>query len=152
MSLHCMQARPVSQQQPGMHMRSLGARMLTGGALHPTAPVLQAELFRLEGLFHMALGDGDAADRSFSTALALWPQLAAAWLSWGEFCDSKARRSSCTLLRSWHSAQHAFGSILHAGRRMRACTSVFHQCMHASAAQGPALSDEQHSGSGRGRA
>ena len=49
----------------------------------------QAELFRLEGLFHVALGDGDAADRAFSTALTLWPQLAAAWLSWGEFCDSK---------------------------------------------------------------
>ena len=56
---------------------------------HPVHAPDQAELFRLEGLFHVALGDGDAADRAFSTALTLWPQLAAAWLSWGEFCDSK---------------------------------------------------------------
>ena len=56
---------------------------------HALAAPAQAELFRLEGLFHVALGDGDAADRAFSTSLTLWPQLAAAWLSWGEFCDSK---------------------------------------------------------------
>lgn len=51
----------------------------------------QAELFRLEGLFHRALGDPEAANRAFSTSLALWPQLAAGWLSWGDFCDNRVR-------------------------------------------------------------
>lgn len=37
----------------------------------------------------MALNDYDSADRAFSIALTLWPQLAAGWLSWGEFCDAK---------------------------------------------------------------
>ncbi len=49
----------------------------------------QAELFRLEGLFHRALGDAEAANCAFSTSLALWPQLAAGWLSWGDFCDNR---------------------------------------------------------------
>jgi len=55
---------------------------------------LQAELFRLEGLFHRALNDPDAADQAFSTSLVLWPQLAAGWLSWGEFCDSRVSATS----------------------------------------------------------
>ncbi|BDA47386.1 probable transcription-associated protein 1 [Coccomyxa sp. Obi] len=54
----------------------------------------QAELFRLEGLFHRALGDPEAANRAFSTSLALWPQLAAGWLSWGDFCDNRAKANA----------------------------------------------------------
>lgn len=60
---------------------------------------LQAELFRLEGLFHRALNDPDAADQAFSTSLALWPQLAAGWLSWGEFCDSRVITPSLAMLK-----------------------------------------------------
>ncbi len=56
---------------------------------------VQAELFRLEGMFHMALKDWDSADRAFSIALTLWPQLAAGWLSWGEFCDTQVSTGAC---------------------------------------------------------
>ena len=33
--------------------------------------------------------DNDAANKAFATSLALWPQLAEGWLSWGTFCDKQ---------------------------------------------------------------
>lgn len=65
----------------------------------------QAELFRLEGLFHRALNDPEAANRAFSTSLALWPQLAAGWLSWGDFCDSRV--SSLDMSYSWNQLMYS---------------------------------------------
>ena len=71
----------------------------------------QAELFRLEGLFHRALNDPEAANRAFSTSLALWPQLAAGWLSWGDFCDSRVSSlltlHLSTAKRSYSKGQHS---------------------------------------------
>lgn len=34
------------------------------------------------------MGRLDEANSSFSTALCLWPSLAAGWLSWGSYCDA----------------------------------------------------------------
>ncbi|EIE23491.1 hypothetical protein COCSUDRAFT_65942 [Coccomyxa subellipsoidea C-169] len=68
-----------------------GLNLLSGQNLDYFQTPHQAELFRLEGLFHRALNDPEAANRAFSTSLSLWPQLAAGWLSWGDFCDSRAK-------------------------------------------------------------
>ena len=53
--------------------------------------VLQAEIFRLHGQLLAAVEDNDAANKAFATSLALWPQLAEGWLSWGTFCDKQVR-------------------------------------------------------------
>ena len=51
--------------------------------------MLQAEIFRLHGQLLAAVEDNDAANKAFATSLALWPQLAEGWLSWGTFCDKQ---------------------------------------------------------------
>lgn len=55
------------------------------------AVMLQAEIFRLHGQLLAAVEDNDAANKAFATSLALWPQLAEGWLSWGTFCDKQVR-------------------------------------------------------------
>ena len=65
----------------------------------------QAEIFRLHGQLLAAVEDNDAANKAFATSLALWPQLAEGWLSWGTFCDKQVSpsrsASSIDLLNSW---------------------------------------------------
>jgi len=53
--------------------------------------IMQAEIFRLHGQLLAAVEDNDAANKAFATSLALWPQLAEGWLSWGTFCDKRVR-------------------------------------------------------------
>ena len=65
--------------------------MLMGGRM-----LSQAEIFRLHGQLLAAVEERDAANKAFATSLALWPQLAEGWLSWGTFCDKQVGTShSC---------------------------------------------------------
>ena len=67
--------------------------------------MVQAEIFRLHGQLLAAVEDNDAANKAFATSLALWPQLAEGWLSWGTFCDKQVSSleitAAITLLNSW---------------------------------------------------
>ena len=57
----------------------------------------QAEIFRLHGQLLAAVEERDAANKAFATSLALWPQLAEGWLSWGTFCDKQVSTSHYSL-------------------------------------------------------
>ena len=67
-----------------------GRNLLLAQNLDYYPPHHQAELFRLRALFDQHMNDPMAANTGFATALALFPQLANGWLSWGAFCDTQA--------------------------------------------------------------
>ena len=93
----------------------------------------QAEIFRLHGQLLAAVEERDAANKAFATSLALWPQLAEGWLSWGTFCDKQVGTShsslpplrlqvGCLLL---HNSQHR-STVQHGGQGVQthACTAL----------------------------
>ena len=66
---------------------ALGLHLVNSTNLDYFQPQHQAELFRLKGQFLQALGERDQANSNYSTALTIWDQLPAGWLSWGSHCD-----------------------------------------------------------------
>jgi len=84
--LHCdLHATCAQPEQLGG-----GRNLLAAQNLDYYPPPHQAELFRLRALFDARLGEPGLANAGFATALALFPQLANGWLSWGAFCDAQA--------------------------------------------------------------
>lgn len=73
--------------KPDTHLH--GLNLINSTNLDYFQPQHQAEMINLKGQFLAALGEGDAADATFSEALTLWTLCPDAWIAWGRFCDAR---------------------------------------------------------------
>ncbi|KAL6768445.1 hypothetical protein ACKKBF_B39155 [Auxenochlorella protothecoides x Auxenochlorella symbiontica] len=73
--------------KPDTHLH--GLNLINSTNLDYFQPQHQAEMINLKAQFLAALGEGDAADATFSEALTLWTLCPDAWIAWGRFCDAR---------------------------------------------------------------
>lgn len=65
----------------------MGLNLINGTNLDYFQNNNKAEVLRLKGEFLQRLGDGEAANQSFSAAITMYKNLPKGWISWGNYCD-----------------------------------------------------------------
>jgi transformation/transcription domain-associated protein len=103
-------------------------QVLEQAQLNFFTPEMRAELSQLRGVFLSRLADDNVpptdANAAFASAVAICPDLAQGWISWGAFCDAQLRvhghrayaqySMACHLEACRADAQRSFDALPHA--------------------------------------